>query len=70
MRRSDEDHLNNSPAFLLRGMAEDDKKRELERELERYRDLLRSYPEDSPTAETIRDYIADLGQRLRDLGNQ
>ena len=32
--------------------------------LERYRELLRQFP-DAPTSETIRDYIADLEQQLR-----
>jgi hypothetical protein len=34
--------------------------------LERYRELLRQYP-DAPTSETVRDYIADLEQQLRAL---
>jgi hypothetical protein len=34
--------------------------------LERYRELLRQFP-DGPTSETIRDYIADLEQQLRAL---
>jgi hypothetical protein len=50
-------------------MGDDTKKRDLERELERFRDLLRGYPVGSATAETIRDYIVELEKRLRDLND-
>jgi len=35
--------------------------------LERYRELLREFP-DGPTGEMLQEYIADLEQQLRDLG--
>ena len=44
----------------------DHERQELERKIERTRDLLREYP-DGPISDTLQDYIADLEQQLRDM---
>jgi len=41
-------------------------KRELEQKLQRYRELLREFP-DGPTNDTIRDLIEEMEKELRDL---
>jgi Ca2+-binding EF-hand superfamily protein len=43
-----------------------DGQRELEGQLQRYRDLLREFPQ-GPTNATIRDLIEELEQKLRAL---
>ena len=46
--------------------AEENEKLDIERSIERARELLLEYPEGS-IHETMRDYIADLERQLRDL---
>lgn len=41
-------------------------KQQLQRKIERCRDLLREYP-DGPINQTMRDYIVELEQQLHDL---